>query len=553
MKADSKIYLSVMSDDFGMCEAVNKGIVEAFTQGVLTDTNLMAPAPAFMEAAQLAKTHQIPVGIHVTFTAEWDYLRWKPLTPLKSMTQKDGTFAFTVREAWKKADIPEAEAELEAQWTHIETQGLKITHACEHMHCDSWGKLASLLAIILRRKKIPTRNKIEAKKFNIPRTEWVSLFETSGLSLNREVTKKKLKTWIDSLGPGHHLWQCHCAVDDPLLERMCRPSHKDFHWARTYRIIDQSLVTDPEVREWIEKRDIELVPISTCPTTGFGENEPAYLPSQNNTAPFSTRLKTNLFETKRRIRTVLSKIFPKFLKKFIIKSQRLLKSYIYFGHKRFCPVCGKNFRCFVGYTEGYVPFDETECVYCISHGRHRFLWLYLDQKTDLWDGKPKKVLHVAPESCFEPKFSGQFGSDYITADLFNPNTTVKMDITDIQYADQTFDVIFCNHVLQEVPDDKKALKEFYRVLKNDGWAILLAPVYAEKTLENLSLRPEERLKTFWEVDSVRIYGPDYVERLREAGFKVKVTKVSDFIKPDDAVRMGLLTPETGEIYFCTKQ
>ncbi len=541
MPEDTKIYLSVMSDDFGMCDAVNEGIVQAFTKGLLTDTNLMAPAPAFPAAVQLAKTHKIPVGIHVTFTAEWDVLRWKPLTPLKSMTLPDGTFPFTVKEAWKKADMREAETELEAQWNRIEAEGLSITHACEHMHMDRWGKLAGLLAQFLRRKKTPSRNREYAKKHHIPRTDWVSAFESSGVSLDREVVKKKLKSWIDSLGPGHHLWQCHCAMDDHALDKMCGPSHRDFHWARTYRVIDQSLVTDPEVRGWIEMRAIQLISISSCPTSGFEE--------VGTPSSFSADLKTFSFKTRRKI----SKLLPRFIKKSIRRIQNLWNQAYYSGNQRFCPVCGKTSRCFRAYTDGFVPFEAVECAFCFSHGRHRLLWLYLNQKTNLWDGKPKKILHIAPESCFEPSLSITFEEDYVTADLHNPNVRVKMDVTDIQYPDQTFDVIFCNHVLQEVKDDRMALREFYRVLKKDGWAILLAPVYAKKTHEDpLLQKPADRLKAYSEADSVRVYGPDYAERLREADFKVTVTKVDDFIGRDDAVRMGLLTPETGEIYFCEK-
>jgi len=269
MGEDAKIHLSVMSDDFGMCPPVNEGIVEAFTKGVLTDTNLMVPCGSYSEAVQLAKIHRIPVGLHVTFTAEWDYLRWEPLTALKSMKRSDGTFHVTVEEAWKNADMGEAEAEFEAQWGRIEADGLGITHACEHMGPDPWGRVAGLFAFMLRKKKKPSRNKAHAEKFNFPRTNWDSNFVSSALSTDREVVRAKLREWIHSIGPGHHLWQCHCAVDHPSLEQMCKSTHPAFHWARTYRMIDQSLVLDPEVKDWIEKRGIQLTSIRQCPVEGF--------------------------------------------------------------------------------------------------------------------------------------------------------------------------------------------------------------------------------------------------------------------------------------------
>jgi SAM-dependent methyltransferase len=162
------------------------------------------------------------------------------------------------------------------------------------------------------------------------------------------------------------------------------------------------------------------------------------------------------------------------------------------------------------------------------------------------------MLHVAPESCFESRFKERLGAGYLTADLFSPLAMVKMDITDIQYPDQTFDVIYCSHALEHVVDDRKAMREFFRVLKNDGWAILLVPITSEKTFEDSSIvDPKERQKAFGQEDHVRRYGPDYVERLRDAGFTVEITRASDLADSDEAVRMGL-TPASGEIYYCTK-
>jgi len=177
----------------------------------------------------------------------------------------------------------------------------------------------------------------------------------------------------------------------------------------------------------------------------------------------------------------------------------------------------------------------------------------MSSKTDLLDGKPKKMLHVAPEPCLEKKFKELLGDRYLTADLFNPLAMIKMDISDIKYGDRSFDVIYCSHVLEHVPDDKKAMREFLRVLKDNGWAILLVPIFARKTIEDPAIvTPEERKRVFGQEDHVRLYGPDYIDRLREAGFTVETTMVNDLVQSDEAVRIGL-TSASGEIYFCTKQ
>jgi SAM-dependent methyltransferase len=172
--------------------------------------------------------------------------------------------------------------------------------------------------------------------------------------------------------------------------------------------------------------------------------------------------------------------------------------------------------------------------------------------TNLFDETPKRMLHVAPERGFEHRLRSRLGQNYITADLLNPRAMVRMDITDIQYPDEYFDVIYCSHVLEHVQDDKMAMKEICRVLKQGGWAILLVPITADRTFEDPSVvDPSERLRVFGQEDHVRRYGPDYIERLHESGFSVRVDRVSDLFEKSDIVRMGL-TPASGEIYFCSK-
>ena len=230
--------------------------------------------------------------------------------------------------------------------------------------------------------------------------------------------------------------------------------------------------------------------------------------------------------------------------------QTIVEPLFYSGKERFCPVCGKSSSRFGSY--GVVPRKDVRCVHCGALERHRFLWLFLNKKTDLFDDKQKKMLHVAPEKCFESIFKQRLGSGYLTADLFNPRVMVRMDICNIQYPDESFDVISCSHVLEHVLDDKQAMKELFRVLKNNGWAILNVPITSGKTFEDSSIvDPKDRLKAFGQEDHVRSYGTDYVDRLRDSGFTVEITKVSDLANSDEVVRMGL-TQAVGEIYFCKK-
>ncbi len=222
----------------------------------------------------------------------------------------------------------------------------------------------------------------------------------------------------------------------------------------------------------------------------------------------------------------------------------------YRGENRVCPVCGRSSRRFREF--GATRREDAECVYCGALERHRLVWLFLDKRTDLFDGSSKKVLHVAPEACLEPRLKERLGTGYLTADLHNPRAMIRMDIADIAYSDQSFDVIYCSHVLEHVPDDRQAMREFYRVLKDDGWAILLVPVEGTETIEDPSVAsPDDRLRLFGQEDHVRRYGSDYLERLREAGFEVEVVRVADLVDDRTAAEMGL-TAASGDIYYCTK-
>ncbi len=220
-------------------------------------------------------------------------------------------------------------------------------------------------------------------------------------------------------------------------------------------------------------------------------------------------------------------------------------------NEKYCPVCGESSQYFKPF--GIVPRKDAQCPNCGALERHRLAWLFFQNNTDIFDGKSKKMLHIAPEFCFISILKERLGNDYLTADLFNPRAMVKMDICDIKYPDRSFDIIYCSHVLEHILDDKKAMKELFRVLKTNGWAVLNVPITSKKTFEDASIiAPEERLKAFGQDDHVRRYGPDYADRLRGSGFTVKVIKSGDLVNYNDAIKMGL-TPASGEIYFCTRQ
>ena len=184
--------------------------------------------------------------------------------------------------------------------------------------------------------------------------------------------------------------------------------------------------------------------------------------------------------------------------------------------------------------------------------RHRLVWAFFQRRTNLFDGRPKRVLHIAPESCFLHQLRKAFGSNYVTADLFNPTADHQWDVTAVPQPDESFDVIYCSHVLEHVPEDRKAMAEFHRLLKPGGWAVINVPVTEESTFEDPSVTdPEERLRLFGQKDHVRRYGRDYLDRLRAAGFQVEIVSPSELFSATDIERLAVRI-EAGDVYLCTK-
>ncbi len=193
------------------------------------------------------------------------------------------------------------------------------------------------------------------------------------------------------------------------------------------------------------------------------------------------------------------------------------------GNKFTDPISGKSFRSFLPY--GYEnQRDNVLSPSTLSLERHRLLWLYLKKNTDFFTNtKNKKVLHFAPEQCFYKRFRTQKNIDYTTTDLLSPLADVKADICNLPFEDNTYDIIFCNHVLEHIPDDTKAMQEIFRVLKPNGMAVLQIPQELDRkeTFEDNSItNKEERAKIFGQYDHVRVYGYDYFEKLRSIGFNV---------------------------------
>lgn len=236
----------------------------------------------------------------------------------------------------------------------------------------------------------------------------------------------------------------------------------------------------------------------------------------------------------------------------LIKLSYVVRPFIAFylkGNKYTDPIDNKSFRKFLPY--GYqVQRQNVLSPSTLSLERHRLLWLYLTNETDFFTSK-KKVLHMAPEQCFLARFR-KLNHDYKTADLDSPIADVKADIINLPFNDNSFDVIFCNHVLEHVQDDTKAMKELFRVMKKGGMGVFQVPqdLNRDVTFEDNSITdPKERAKIFGQYDHVRVYGRDYFDKLRSVGFKVEEVNYSQKISSELLSRYRLMEGELLPVVF----
>ncbi len=218
------------------------------------------------------------------------------------------------------------------------------------------------------------------------------------------------------------------------------------------------------------------------------------------------------------------------------------------GDDHYCPICESTVKEF----RPFVTMKQAWCPVCGSMPWHRLAHLVFQKRTNLFDATPKRMLHIAPELEFAKRFRSMPQLDYVAADLdtSRPMVTEKMDICDIRHPDQTFDVIYCSHVLEHVPDDRKAMREFQRVLKLGGWAVLIVPMFEEPTDEDPAITdPAERERRFGQVDHVRRYGPDFADRLQESGFRVERLAGAEMAGGEqEAKRMVAWGPA----FYCTR-
>lgn len=214
------------------------------------------------------------------------------------------------------------------------------------------------------------------------------------------------------------------------------------------------------------------------------------------------------------------------------------------------PIDGNSFKNFLPYGYGHQR-NNVLAPGTLSLERHRLLWLYLKNETDFFTA-PRKVLHFAPEQAFYKRFRNLKNLQYTTTDLNSPLADVKADICNLPFENNSYDLILCNHVLEHIPDDTKAMQELYRIMKPGGMGIFQIPqdLSRETTFEDNSITdPKERARIFGQYDHVRVYGRDYFDKLRSIGFRVVEEDYTKKLTPEEVTRYCLANGEIIPIVY----
>lgn len=158
--------------------------------------------------------------------------------------------------------------------------------------------------------------------------------------------------------------------------------------------------------------------------------------------------------------------------------------------------------------------------------------------------KKGRALVFAPERALEAAWRDAVGLRVLKTDI-EPSRGVNLlaDIQRLPLASDAFDLIWCQHVLMHIADDRAAIRELCRVLRPSTGELLVS-VAQEPSAKTIEFgRADEARLGFW-----RAYGDDFAERLSEGGLEVR--PASHGLSQSERALYGIYSDE--RFFICTR-
>ncbi len=266
---------------------------------------------------------------------------------------------------------------------------------------------------------------------------------------------------------------------------------------------------------------------------------------------FRSILRSILNKVKNSLIMLLSpRIFDTIAERYRYPIKYRIRKYFYYGKNYYCPCCGH-------FVKGFASFGKpkrlnAECPFCYAMERHRSIYLYLLKKTNLFNSRIN-FLDIGPEYYLQIIFKSISNLNYISVDINPKNAMYTMDVSNLKFDDDYFDISLCMAILEHVKDDIQALNEIFRVLKPEGCVIIQVPI--NETLEKTEEFDLNEIfidgKEYRPYDyHVRDYGRDFKERVEGIGFLVKIIETNKDLGVKEIKKFGLRPIES--FYFCLK-
>ncbi len=269
--------LIVNADDFGISEAVNRGIVDAHDRGIVTSTSIMATGPAFEHAVALARERSgLAVGVHLVLTEH------RPLigaSAAATLIGADGAFEPHLKNLLAKrlrglVSLSEVRRELDAQIRCVRRAGVAISHLDGHQHVHVLPGIAGIVA------ELAVAHGIAAVRYPAERVRGYMLRDPKHA---RRVAEQTALSLFCASSPLKNLRRSDDFVgfyfggrldEDNLetvlaglpaagtVELMCHPGHEDMQPAGDWHYswaAERDALTSPRIRELVMARGMQLV------------------------------------------------------------------------------------------------------------------------------------------------------------------------------------------------------------------------------------------------------------------------------------------------------